>query len=151
MRVCLPVVAALLLILPAARVQAQADVSIASSAFSNGQPGGPILYFLSVRNSGPGAATNVTLSNAIPPNTTFIAEDHPAGSTCSSAVVCMMPAVASGATELFFIEVEIDETAPSGTIISNTATVSSAGDPNSANNSATSATTVAGPIYVKAD
>jgi uncharacterized repeat protein (TIGR01451 family) len=158
MRVCLPLAAALLLIPPAARAQDSADVSVASAAFSNGQPGGPILYFITLKNSGPGAASNVTFTDVIPPNTTFIAEDHPDGIACSSpsvggtgTVSCTMPTLQNGANALLFIEVEVDAAAPSGTTILNTAAVASANDPNSANNSASSTTSVAGPVYVKAD
>ena len=125
------------------------------NALPNAQPGGPIVYFINVKNAG-AASTNVTFTDVVPPNTTFIGEAHPSAATCSTPVVggtgtvsCSMSALSG--TAQFFIEVQVDAAAAQGTIISDTASVTSSNDPNPANNSATTAVTISGPLYVTTD
>src|SRR6266550_8505224 len=118
MRASLLVAAALLLVGPA---YAQ-DLSVVSSALSNAQPGGPIVYFIIVRNAGAAAATNVTFTDVIPPNTAFIAAGYSSSAVCSTPAVgsagtftCTMAAL-SGSTQ-FLLEVQVDAAAQQGTII----------------------------------
>jgi uncharacterized repeat protein (TIGR01451 family) len=150
-RASLLVAAALLLAGP---VSAQ-DLSVVNSALQSAQPGGPIVYFINVKNAG-AAATNVTFTDVIPPNTTFISESHPSAATCSTpevggtgTVSCTMTALSG--TVQFFLEVQVDAAAAQGTIISDTASVTSSNDPNSANNSATTTVPVSGALYVTTD
>jgi uncharacterized repeat protein (TIGR01451 family) len=150
MRASLLAAAALLLVGPA---YAQ-DVSVVSNALPNSQPGGPVVYFITVRSAG--TATNVTFTDVTPTETTFIAAGYPSSAVCSTPPVggtgtfsCTMAALSG--TNQFFLEVQVDAAAPQGTIISNTATVTASNDPNTANNSATSTSTVSGPLYVTTD
>src|SRR5205823_3914765 len=106
------------------------DLSMVSSALSNAQPGGPIVYFIIVRNTGAAAATNVTFTDVIPPNTAFIAGVSPSSAVCSTPPVgstgtfaCTM-ATLNGSTQ-FFLEVQVDAAAQQGTVISNIASVTS--------------------------
>lgn len=142
-------------VLVAALVASTADVSVTCNSLLTARPGGPIQYFINVRNAGPDAATSVVLTDPIPSNTGFIAEAHPNGTTCTSpdvggpgTVTCTIPMIQSGAVVSLFIEVQASATLPQQSTISNTVTVTSANDPNSANNSSTAMTTIFGSVYV---
>ncbi len=120
--------------------------------------GGNITYSLTVRNDGPQTATSVILSDVIPANTTFVSVTPAAGWSCSPLAVggtgtqtCTIATLASLSSASFTLVVKVNSGTPSGTVIGNTATVSSATtDPNSANNTATT-TTVVGTAAVLCD
>jgi uncharacterized repeat protein (TIGR01451 family) len=112
--------------------------------------GGNVTYALTVRNDGPLAATSVTLSDVIPANTTFVSVTPAAGWSCPSLSVggmgtqtCTIATLAPLSSASFALVVKVNPGTPGGTVISNTATVSSATtDPSSANNTATTTTVV---------
>jgi uncharacterized repeat protein (TIGR01451 family) len=112
--------------------------------------GGNVTYALTVRNDGPLAATSVTLSDVIPANTTFVSVTPAAGWSCPSLPVggmgtqtCTIATLAPLSSASFALVVKVNPGTPGGTVISNTATVSSATtDPSSANNTATTTTVV---------
>ena len=133
----------------------QADMSVTSAASPNPvTDGNNITYTQTATNNGPAVATGATFTDIIPTNTTFVSFVQPAGWTCSTpavgatgTVTCTANTnVASGATASFPLVVKVTMGTAPGTVISNTDTVSAtSGDPNSANNSATSTTVVASP------
>ncbi len=112
--------------------------------------GGNITYNLTVRNDGPQTATSVILSDVIPANTTFVSVTPAAGWSCSPLAVggtgtqtCTIATLASLSSASFTLVVKVNSGTPSGTVIGNTATVSSSTtDPNSANNTASTTTVV---------
>jgi uncharacterized repeat protein (TIGR01451 family) len=112
--------------------------------------GGNITYALTVRNDGPLAATSVTLSDVIPASTTFVSVTAAAGWSCPPLLVggtgtqtCTVATLAALSSASFTLVVKVNPGTASGTVITNTATVSSATtDPNSANNTATTTTVV---------
>ncbi len=112
--------------------------------------GGNITYALTVRNDGPQAATSITLSDVIPANTTFVSVTPAAGWSCSPLAVggtgtqtCTIATLAPLSSASFTLVVKVNSGTPSGTVIGNTATVSSSTtDPNSANNTASTTTVV---------
>ena len=118
----------------------QADLSVTNSASPNPvSPGSNITYTQSVTNNGPAAATTVAFSDPIPANTTVVSLTGPAGWSCSIATVppsCTIASLASATTANFSFVVTVNAGAAGGTI-SQTDSVSSTADPNSANNSAT--------------
>jgi uncharacterized repeat protein (TIGR01451 family) len=149
-----------------------ADISVTK----NGSPatvaaGSPITYTIVVTNNGPANATNVTMSDTLPPNTTFnslnqsgpafICTTPAAGGT--GTVNCSTATLVNGASTTFTLVVNTLSTTPAGTI-SNTANVGSGSplDPTPGNNQATADTTIAlvdlsltktaspGPYYVGA-
>lgn len=120
-----------------------AALSVTINAFTNGRPGAPINYFITVRNSGASDVTALTLNNPIPPNTRFLGEQHPDGSTCSESVTCAIPTLRAGQSMLFQIDVQVERDVPQGTSIVDTVTV--------ADTSATAATTISGLVYQTAD
>jgi uncharacterized repeat protein (TIGR01451 family) len=109
-------------------------------------------YTVVLTNNGPDAAQNVTLTDSVPANTTFVSAMQtggpvftlttpPVGST--GTVTATAAALTAGTTATFQITVKVDGAAAPGTTITNTATAASAtSDPNPGNNSATDADTV---------
>ena len=131
----------------------QADSAVTNAgAPSPVLPGGTITYTQSVTNNGPAAAASLTITETIPPNTTFqsltpgswTCPAPPAGSTGSFS--CTLAALAVGASSPISMVVTVNATTPAGTIIGDTVLVSTssgtATDPNSANDSAIANVTV---------
>ena len=116
-----------------------ADLSVSKSDSPDPVLAGqPLTYTLTVANTGPSAATDVSMSDPLPAGVTFESAD----SGCSEAagmVTCAVGTVANGAS----VSRQIVVLPAAAGSLSNTATVSSTpADPNGANNSATEATTV---------
>jgi uncharacterized repeat protein (TIGR01451 family) len=114
--------------------------------------GNNITYTVTVANDGPSSASNVSLSDAVPSNTRFVSNSGAAGWSCSNPptngqatgnITCTSSSLALGASATFTIVVEVRPGTRQGTMITNTATISSStSDPNSGNNTATATTTV---------
>jgi uncharacterized repeat protein (TIGR01451 family) len=132
----------------------QADLSVTTS--DSPDPvivGNNITYAQTVTNNGPATATTNTFTDVIPTGTTFVSLTPPAGWSCSTpavgsagTVTCTIASLASGATASFPLVVQVATTTAPGTTITNSPTIaSSTSDPNSANNTATTATIVASP------
>jgi uncharacterized repeat protein (TIGR01451 family) len=139
-----------------ASAPASADLAVTKSDSPDPVASGTdIAYTIVVTNNGPGAATNAALSDPLPANTTFRSIGPvPAGWTCPSpppvggtgTLNCTNPTVTVGATSTFMLTVRVNVGTPNGTLITNTATVSSAvADPNAGNNSASATTAVSAP------
>ncbi len=113
--------------------------------------GTDLVYTITVTNNGPGSASNASLSDTLPANTTFVSLASPGGWTCGGLVVgsggtltCTHPSLPAGSS-VFTLTVHVDGAAPIGTGLFNTATVSSSTpDPNPGNESATANTTISG-------
>jgi uncharacterized repeat protein (TIGR01451 family) len=130
-------------------VAAVADLSVIKQAGANPVPAGANLtYNITVNNVGPSNAANASLSDPLPAGTTFVSLAAPAG------WVCQTPAIGSGGTltcsrtsappggNAFTLVVNVPAVR-GGTVLSNTATVSSATtDPNSSGNTSTATVTV---------
>ena len=119
----------------------QADLSVTNSASPNPvAAGNNITYAQSVTNNGPAAATTISFTDPVPANTTVVSLTGPAGWTCSTATTppsCTIASLAANATANFTFVVKLAANVASGTTITETDSVSSTSDPNSANNSAT--------------
>ena len=107
--------------------------------------GSPLTYTIGVSNLGPDAATNVTVTDTLPANVTFVSANASIGS-CSgtTTVTCVIGTIANGAN----VSIGIVVTPTATATLTNTATVAGSGtDPVATNNSATTTTTVvaAGP------
>ena len=132
-----------------------ADLAITKTATAPGvSAGADVTYTIVATNNGPSPAQNVSLSDALPANTTFVSMTQSAGPafTCTTpaaggtgTVTCTIAALASGGSATFTLVLNTSATA-AGTI-SNTTTITSAtGDPNAANNTSTAAVTVAAAL-----
>jgi uncharacterized repeat protein (TIGR01451 family) len=126
-----------------------ADLSITNSATPNPVlAGANITYTVVVKNNGVAAATNVSFSEAIPANTTFVSDTPiPGGWACSVAagtLTCTTASLAANASATFTIVMNVNAGTASGTVITDTADVSATTpDPNPNNNSATVTVVVA--------
>jgi uncharacterized repeat protein (TIGR01451 family) len=123
-----------------------ADLSITKTASPSPVAAGqPLTYLVTVTNQGPSAAPNVVVTDTLPlsANVTF-GSATPSQGTCGAPnpLVCNLGALASGASATVTIVVNVGAAATGP--LSNTATATSdLPDPNSANNTATTSTTVA--------
>ena len=108
--------------------------------------GEDVTYVITVTNNGPDTANNITVTDMVPFNTEFVsatADDGPPAA-CSGPpqlpaaqnVVCTTPTLEPGESAQFTLVFNIDPQAPEGTIISNSATVTSSNDPEPENNNA---------------
>lgn len=111
-----------------------ADLAVSKNAVSSSaSSGGQAVFSLQVTNNGPSPAAAVQLTDNVPANTTFVSFDQLDGPvfTCTSpnvgdtgSTVCTITSLNKGETATFITTYQIG-TVPSGTVISNTATVSS--------------------------
>jgi len=126
----------------------QADLSVTNSAPSTVLSGAHLTYTIAVKNGGPNPAKEVKLTDSLPKGTTFVSATPSAGScktptkgATKGTVTCTVPTLANAAT--FTVSMTVDVKAKSGATVTDTANVSSpVYDPNTANNSATTTTTV---------
>ncbi|HEX7831641.1 MAG TPA: endonuclease/exonuclease/phosphatase family protein [Thermoanaerobaculia bacterium] len=130
---------------------ALADVSITKT--DNVDPvnaGQNFFYTITVNNNGPDPADTVSWSDTLPAGTTFVSLSAPGGWSCTTpavgatgTVTCSIATLAVGSAP-FTLTVAVNPALASGTVLSNTATVTSAtADPDGGNGSATQTTTVA--------
>jgi uncharacterized repeat protein (TIGR01451 family) len=141
----------------------QYDLSVTSSASPNPvTPGNNIIFLLNFANNGPNSVSNVTYTDTVPANTTFVSLTLPAGATCptlpavggtgaisccpGTGGVCNGAAIPSGTMAQLPLVVKVNANTASGTVISNTANIGpTTNDVNVANNTSTATTVVASP------
>lgn len=110
--------------------------------------GTELTYSLTVSNGGPSTADAVVLSDTLPSGTTFVAGVDGNGATVCAlvqpgSVVCELDTMQPGATRTLYLTVAVAASVPDGTVLTNTAHVSSAtADPDPSDNSATEETVV---------
>ena len=143
----------------------QADLSVTNSGSPNPVAAGSnITYTQGVTNAGPATANAPVFTDTLPANTTAVSLTGPAGWTCvlASLTCTDTTTMAANVTATFTLVVKVNTAVATGTIITQTDSVSSTtGDPTSANNSATvnitvsdsadlSVTNTASPVPVQA-
>lgn len=134
---------------------AQSDLGLTKTGPPTAGPGGPITWTLTVTNFGPDAASNLVVTDTLPPGAAFQAAGSSSGcaltgtSGGSQIVTCTAASLANGATLAFTIAA----TAPTVTgPATNTATVSSgSSDPAPNNNNAVFTTNVITAADLKLD
>lgn len=126
-------------------VVASSDLSIAKSAPAAVNAGANITYTLTYGATGPSNAQGVTITDTLPAGTTFASATAP-GFTCTggATVTCTANAdLAPNASGTITIVVNTDPTLTTGTMLMNSAAItSSTSDPNSANDSSSASTQV---------
>jgi uncharacterized repeat protein (TIGR01451 family) len=132
-----------------------ADTSVSKGLISNNlSAGGQVVFAVQVNSRGPSDATTVVLTDDVPANTTFVSFDQltgpvfsctsPTAGASSGSTVCTIGSLSRGDEATFVATYQIGSVS-SGTVISNTATLTSAtADPNTDNNTSTADGAVAG-------
>jgi uncharacterized repeat protein (TIGR01451 family) len=153
LRLSLILLAAFALCLPAALpagAQEAADLSVTKVDTPDPVTAGTNLtYTITVTNAGPSDAATVSLSDTLPTGTRFVSLSPPGGWSCTTPAVgadgtvsCSISSLGVGSA-IFTLTVAVHSATNPGTVLSNTATVSSAtSDPNPDNESDTATTTV---------
>jgi large repetitive protein len=130
-------------------VTTAADLAVTKSDAPDPVPtGANLTYSIGAINLGPSDAQNVTLTDVLPAGTTFVSLNAPAGWTTitppvggTGTVTATTPTLTANSGPVFTLVVNVN--ASSGTLINNTATISSVTtDPDTANNAATTQTAV---------
>ena len=119
--------------------------------------GANLTWTVTVSNAGPDAATTVVLVDTLPSGTTFVSLAAPGGWSCAvpavgttGAVSCSIASFPIGSAAFTIVATVGGATLP-GTVLSNTATVTSVTpDPDSLDTSATATTTVISPALLSA-
>ncbi|MBI2212750.1 MAG: DUF11 domain-containing protein [Acidobacteria bacterium] len=131
-------------------VSTSADLSVTKTDTPDPvDAGSNITYTITATNAGPSYAASVSLSDMLPVGTTFVSLASPGGWSCTTPAVgatgtvsCSNPSLGLGSA-VFTLTVAVGGSVADGTVISNTATVSSStSDPNTGDESATATTTV---------
>jgi uncharacterized repeat protein (TIGR01451 family) len=143
---------------------ATADLGVTVSAEGTSVAAGSQTVFqIQANNFGPNSASNVQLTDAVPANATFVSFQQLTGPvfTCSSPNVgdtgtttCTVATLNNGDTATFIATYQVNNGTPTGTVISNTANISSDtfdnhngapdsdGNPTPTNNTSTDTATV---------
>ena len=133
-------------------IQAWADLSVVIA--DDPDPvlaGAGLIYTITVSSGGPDAVA-ATLSDPLPPGTTFSGLIVPTGWDCSTPALGTNGTVScfdatAFSSETFTLFVRVDVATPSGTVLKNTASLSSESfDPTTADQTATATTTVSGVV-----
>ena len=104
---------------------AYADVALSKDASPSAVAGGTLQYTLTAINNGPSAAAFITISDALPAQTSFVSASS--GCTQSGGVVtCQVSELAAGAQASFSISVLAAADSAGGTSIENRAAVTAA-------------------------
>jgi uncharacterized repeat protein (TIGR01451 family) len=127
-----------------------ANLTVSKTAPPTATAGGSIAYSVTVSNAGPSTAQSVQLTDALPAGTTLQSIAAQAGWSCSTPAVggtgtinCTAASLASPGVASFTITVRVNFCIGNGTVVPNTATVTSTtSDPNAGNNTASTVTTV---------
>jgi uncharacterized repeat protein (TIGR01451 family) len=124
-------------------LNASADLTVTKSGPPTATPGANVTYTLTVGNGGPSDAVNVTLSDTLPAQTTFVSLTQNSGPAFNcSGPACTIASLPFTGLATFTLTAAVSPGA-TGTL-ENSATVSSATpDPSAANNSSTTTTTLA--------
>ncbi|MFP5245583.1 MAG: hypothetical protein ACLGH0_02730, partial [Thermoanaerobaculia bacterium] len=121
---------------PVTLAPASADVSITKTTATTSAPeGSTFSYTIAVTNAGPSAASNVTMTDTLPPGLTFESLVAPPGWACTtgSTITCSIASLASGVTANFTLTVRAD--ANNGTVTNSASVTTSTADPNDGNDS----------------
>lgn len=120
----------------------QADLGVMKSGPSGAGADSDVVYTITLTNSGPGDAENVSLNDTLPNTMTFVSLTHDSTLSCSTPAVgaggtitCTGASLALG-TYTFTLTGHIPAGTPSGTAFTNTVNVSSTNDPNEENSNA---------------
>ncbi|HEX9984262.1 MAG TPA: DUF11 domain-containing protein [Thermoanaerobaculia bacterium] len=131
---------------------AEGDVFVDKQATATAAgPGTEVSFQLTIGNAGPDAAENVTMTDILPGDLTFVSLNQTSGPVLScttpavgagGTITCTTASLATGAIATFTLTAAIPAGTPSGTTYTNTVTVDATNDPNDENDSSTATITV---------
>ncbi len=129
-------------------LQPQADLVVTKSGTEGAVAGTGVNYTITVTNSGPSDAQTVSLNDILPAGMTFVSLNAPDGWSATTPAVgangtisASTATLAAGASATFTFAGHVNSNVVSGTILSNTATASTATlDPSEGNNASTATT-----------
>lgn len=111
------------------------------------EAGSNVIFAHNIVNNGPNTSGTITLTDTLPAGTTYVSYSAPPNFSCSNAsnvVTCTGSGLAVGAQATIEVTTSVPSTTASGTVLTDSATVSnSTGDPVAGNNNATATSTVA--------
>jgi uncharacterized repeat protein (TIGR01451 family) len=106
-------------------INASAVLSISKVALNDpAYAGGVALYQIVVTNEGPSDARNVVVTDTLPVSTTFAGGDAACGAT-GSTVICIVGALAAGATRTLLVQANVNSLAADGLTLTNMVTATS--------------------------
>ena len=128
-------------------VNSEADLSITKSDSPDPvTAGNNLTYTITVANAGPSDAQNVEVVDNLPAGTTFVSQTDSCVEAPVGTLTCSLGTILAGGNTSFDITVAVDPSVASGTVLTNSATVSSTTtDPNPSNDTVTEDTTVSTP------
>jgi uncharacterized repeat protein (TIGR01451 family) len=112
----------------------EADLSITKSGPSAATQGVPFTYNLTVRNSGPGDATGVTVTDHLPAGVTFVSATPSSCTQATGTVTCSLGSLANGGVVM--ITITVSPTTTSGTLVNSARVTGNEPDPDLRNNTA---------------
>ena len=134
-------------------VTPSADMSVTKNGPAAVDAGTDITYTVDVANNGPSDADNISLTDAVPANTTFVSATQNSGPTFTcitppnggtGTITCTIATLAPGAGAMFTFVLHVSPATPNGTSIDNTAEVSTnTPDPDPDDDSSTTSAIVA--------
>jgi uncharacterized repeat protein (TIGR01451 family) len=119
--------------------------------------GSNLTYTFQLRNLGPNAAPNASVTDVLPPGTTFVSATPPTGWSCVTPAVGLSGTVRCSAssftltTVTFTVVVRVDSTVANGTILTNSVSATSGNTDTNTSNNALSMTTTAAAAAANAD
>ena len=121
-----------------------ADLAVAKSGPATVVAGTDMTYTIDVSNAGPANAVDVIVTDTIPAGTTYVSDTDSCVEAPAGTLTCTLGGIATGATDSFDVTVSVPASATTGTVLTNTAAVTTVtNDPNGANNSDSVDTVVA--------
>jgi uncharacterized repeat protein (TIGR01451 family) len=125
----------------------QPDVGVSKTGPPPAAPGTNVTFTITVSNFSASPASSVVLQDPLPGTMTFVSLNPNAGCTMpmpgnGGTINCSIGTMAGGSSITYTLVGKIPAGTASGTTFTNVATISSANDPNSENNSSSAAVTV---------
>lgn len=129
-----------------------ADLGVTKNGPGLARPNSDVAYTITVTNAGPASAQTITLSDTLPGTMTFVSLTQNSGPAFScntpaggagGTVTCTLASMANGASATFTLTGNVPAGTAAGTTYTNSASVSSAQDPTSENDVATTSTDIA--------
>ena len=114
-------------------------------------PGDTLIYHLALTNDGPGDAVNVLITDTLPAQVTYQASTDSCTETTPGVLTCDLGTVPAGQTVDFLVTTLVDTNVISGTVLNNTAAVTTTTPLTNSTLSATETTRVEQALGVPAD